>query len=164
MKAHNTVPTFNKSAKKLVTMLESAGFRFDRVNSKGICFYTHDAHPEQRVSPTMSDTVLHQSSRHLQRLLGVQTDRDRSKRDAARVKDRQAKEREQAAAEYARLEAERVVLVAERDDYCRRFGAESVAEANRIVAQIETTDRQMKYWSGLMTETPRGEGHARHRA
>ena len=164
MKAHNTVPTFNKSAKKLVALLEDAGFRFDRINSRNVCFYTHASYPEQRVIPRMTDNELHVGARNLQRLLGVQTDRDRSKRDAARVKDRQAKEREQAAAEYARLEAERAVLIAERDDYCRRFGAQSVTEANRIVAQIETTDRQMKYWAGLMTESPRPAGHAQHRA
>lgn len=164
MKAHSTVPVFNKSAKRFVSALEETGYVFDRVNSKGISFYIHPVHAEQRVSQSMTDHDLHIQTRKLHRTLGVLTDRDRSKRDAVRVKDRQAKEREQAAAEYARLEAERAVLVAERDDYCRRFGAQSVTEANRIVAQIETTERQMKYWAGLMTETPRGEGHARHRA
>ncbi|WP_217181426.1 type II toxin-antitoxin system HicA family toxin [Streptomyces sp. AC495_CC817] len=164
MKAHNIVPTFNKSAKKLVAMLEEAGFRFDRVNSRNVCFYVHEEYPEQRVIPRMTDKELHIGTRNLQRLLGVQTDRDRSKRDAVRVKDRQAKVREQAAAEYARLEQERAFLVAERDDYCRRFGATSVAEANRIAAQLEKNDREMKYWAGLMTESPKGEGHARHRA
>lgn len=158
------IPAFSKSAKKFVTLLEQHGFTFDRVNTKGMCFYTHPAHQEWGVSQSMSDHDLHIQTRNLQRLLGVRTDRDRSKRDAVRVKERQAREREQAAAEYARLEAGRAVLIAERDDYCVRFGAASVTEANRIVAQIEATERQMQYWAGLMTESPRSEGHAKHRA
>jgi hypothetical protein len=159
------MPSFNKSARKFVALLEDAGFEFDRVNSKGICFYTHPSHTEQRVNPVMTDHVLHNETQRLQRLTTGVTDRDRSKRDAVRVKGRQAKDREQAAAEYARLEAERAVLVAERDDYCARLGTSTVADANAIVAQIEATERQMKYWAGLMTETPSTrENHAKHRA
>lgn len=164
MKARKVVPAYGKSAKKLVAMLEDAGFEFDRINNKGVCFFTRPGFPEQRVHGQMTDRELHVNVRNLQRLLGVQTDRDRSKRDAVRVKDRQAREREQAAAEYARLEAERDRLIQERDDYCARFGASTVADANAIVARIEATERQMKYWAGLMTETPKGDGHAKHRA
>lgn len=167
-KNHTIRPAYGKCAKRFVALLEAAGYEFDRVNSKGICFYTHESLPEQRVSARMTEAVLNIETRRLQRLTGVETNGDRSKRDALQVKARQAREREQAAAEYARLEAERGRLVAEREAFAARFGVTTTAEAKAIVEQIERTEREMRYWASLMSETPdtghRGVEHAKHRA
>lgn len=167
-KTHVIVPTFGKAAKGLVALLCEQGFEVDRVNSKGMVYFRHDTLPEQRVNPRMSDTTAANEIRRFQRLVGMPTKGDLSKRDSATVSARRAKEREQAAAEHARLSEERDRLVAEKEAFAARFGVDTVAEANALVAQIERTEAQMRYWRDLMVETPdtghRGVEHAKHRA
>lgn len=167
-KGRAVIPTHNKSARKFAELLESSGYAFDRVNSKGICFYTHPSLPEQRVNPRMIDAILLHETRRFQRLIGAETKQDRSKRDAAHVKARAERARCQAAEEYAHAEAERARIVADRDKRLEFFGALTVADMNAIVAQLEKADREMRYWAALMTETPdsghRGVDHAKHRA
>jgi hypothetical protein len=167
-KNHVGVPTYGKCAKKYVALIESHGYAFDRVNSKGIAFYTHPERPELRVNAGMSDTDEHRSRRAFLKSIGETTDRDRSKRHVDRVKERRAREREEAAVEAARIEAQRDELIVERERVMAAFGAESVAEANAIARQIEKAERELRYWQSLMTETPAtghgGVKHAAHRS
>lgn len=157
-----------KAAAELIQFLEANGFEFEHSNTKGVRFYVHPSIGSQSVSPFMNENAARHLHRKVARVLGLPTDLDKSKRDAGKVKDRQAKARAQAAAEFERAEKERDRLVAEREDLIGRFGAKSFAETNAIIAQIEKAEREMRYWQAQMTETPNsghaGVKHAAHRA
>lgn len=158
----------SKAAGELIQFLEANGFEFEHANTKGMRFYVHPTLGTQSVSPFMDERTARHLHRKVARALGQQTDLDRSKRDAGKVKDRRAKARAQAAAEFERAEQERDRLVADRDKRLAYFGALTITDMNAIVAQIEKAEREMRYWQAQMTETPNsghaGVKHAAHRA
>lgn len=157
-----------KAAAELIQFLEANGFEFEHSNTKGVRFYVHPTISTQSVSPVMNENTARHLHRKIARALGQQTDLDKSKRDAGKVKDRQAKARAQAAAEFERAEFERDRLVVDRDKRLEYFGVLTVADMNAIIARIEKAEREMRYWQAQMTETPNsghaGVKHAAHRA
>lgn len=157
-----------RPARDLIRFMEENGFEYEHSNTKGMQFFAHPSLDTEGINPCMDERSARHTQRRLAKALGVVTDRDRSKRHVANVKDRQAKARAQAAAEYERAQAERDRIVADRDRRLAYFGALTVADMNAIIAQIEKAEREMRYWQGLMTETPdsghAGVKHAAHRA
>lgn len=157
-----------RPARDLIRFMEANGFVYDHCNTKSMQFFTHPTLETEGVNPYMDEHVARNTQRRLAKALGLVTDRDRSKRHVANVKDRQARARAQAAAEFERAQAERDRIVADRDRRLAYFGALTVADMNAIIAQIEKAEREMRYWQGLMTETPdsghAGVKHATHRA
>lgn len=157
-----------RPARDLIRFMEANGFEYDHCNTKSVQFFTHPTLETEGVNPYMDEHVARRAQRRIAKALGLETDLDRSKRHVANVKDRQARARAQAAAELERATAERDRIVADRDQRLAAFGALTVADMNRIVAQIEKAEREMRYWQGLMTETPAsghaGVKHATHRA
>ena len=157
-----------KTYKKLVRFLGDHGYEFDRTNARGIEYFRHPASGELWVNPGLDERAARQIEHGVLKSLGIKTVAEEKKRNVAQIKEREAGDRARAAAELARLDADRDQLVLERDADLARFGVLSTSDMRAIIAKIEANERERRYWASLMTETPtsghEGVKHAAHRA
>lgn len=128
----------------------------------------HPTMPDLVVSPGCSENAARQILRGVKRGLGCAD--EVAKRNPAQIKERQAADREKAAAEVARLHLERDDLIASRSRLLAgRANGLTRQQVRAIEKRIEETERERRHWESLMTSVPasadhRGSGLARHRS
>ena len=142
------------------------GWTFDRINSKGWHIYTHTAHHEVSINPSIDERSWRSIKKQTERACGVE--QTVTKRNPAAVKERQAAEREALKAEQERLEAERAQILANRDRQLEGLGAVlTPVEVRAITERIEEIDRRHREIDALMRGTPatnNGTRRSRHEA
>lgn len=156
--------TLRKEFRALEKRLVALGFEYDHTNASSQYVYVHDTHPDLAVNPTLSDNAARQVLRKVERTLGCA--KKAPKRDAARVKERQAVEREQLHDQAARLAAVREQMIAERNALLDGNGSHLTnGELRDLERRVREIEREQAEIQALMVERPaHGTDRVKHRS
>lgn len=154
-----------KDAKRLVKDAEAVGFVYESTNSKGADRYVH---PDGR-SFLLTQGAGEHAVRQIRVAIGL--DARAPKRNSAAVHERQARERDRQRQEREQHAAQLERLRVEKDQLLAGQGAHLTPEQVLLVERrMEQTEREIRRFQRLMTETPEAGSHcgtarsARHQA
>lgn len=147
-----------KTVKEMATFLMKNGYEFDRFSNSSFEIYVHPEFGEYGISPSITDTTVKNEIRKIQKRMGLSTDRDASKRDAAAVRERQAKERQRLQEELDRKNAEIEARIVEIESREGRLGF-TLAEWRQLSPVIERLWNERVAIERQMTEGPWNNRH-----
>ncbi len=129
----------NKRQRDLVTAIERIGYAYDHTNASGLDFYVHeDTGYDLKVPTGVDESRARSVMVTAQRQIGLAT-KD-NKRKPAAIRERNACEHARAAAELARIQAQRTTGT---DD----------AHTRAIEDAYLRAERKFRYWDRLMRES-----------
>lgn len=144
-----------REVKQLIKDAEAAGYEQVGTNCKGALRFEHSARPMFLLNPGADEHVV----RRLRVLAGLSE--DGPKRNAAAVRDRQAKERDRCRRERDAHQRRVDELRADKD---RMLGGHAASLSDRdvlrIEREIERAEREVTRFERLMTEVPSTAAHA----
>lgn len=148
-----------RPCKAAVAEAERLGFVFERTNSKNFLVYSSPAGAEIMLSPEMNEHAMRGVLRQMQRMVGAVE--HKPGRNAAAVKERQARRREldaeRLAAERRQIEDEHAAFLA------RTAGAVLTKVDRRDLRRIEARLAEVRRLESQMVEVPAGGDHAGRR-
>ena len=163
-----------KEGRRLAAFLEANGFTYVGKNGKGFERYTHARAADVGVGHSIQDHQVKQLISKIQKELGIETAKDRKKRDSAAISERQSAARDQARAEHDRLTSERDEIMARLDgNESRQFAGLIVNgtpdEIRALRRRLIEIDDERIFYQSLMTDVPTpnahsGRGRAEHRS
>lgn len=159
-----------KRLKAFRALLGDCGYEFDHRSSKGRDIYIGSDGHELSISAVPDDREVKYTTRDVQKRFGLTTAGDCRKRHPVQIKDRQATERERAAAEVDRHLHEIADLLRQRDHLLGGLGRILTdREVTAISRQIEQHERELVVLRRQMQDIPSVNAHsgriaAQHRA
>jgi predicted RNA binding protein YcfA (HicA-like mRNA interferase family) len=145
--------------------LRQFGYEFvDKTNGGSRWLYSHPDGRELVVTPDLNEHTARQIIRQLERENGQAA--KAAKRNPEAIKARHAEERRQLKEQAARLDAERLRLLVERDSLLSGAASHLTnGQLRDLERRVEVIERERRALETLMTERPApGHGDVKHRA